>query len=110
MAAGTKSVIYTAIPVALISAAAGLIVKKSLKRDGHIPEQIKEATDDAIKEIDSTMSELKGNLEGKSISHLEKNLDTTIENAKVKLDRMASQMKQKLHSYQAHAEAENAEK
>ena len=94
-----KSIIYTAIPVTVLTTA-GIVAKMLSKRDGTIKEELREATTDAFNDIDSAITDLKDNIEGKSASQLEKILDSAVEKAKERLDRMSSIIKTRLHESQ----------
>ncbi len=90
-----KRIVFMAIPLTVL-AAAGLIMKKVAKRDGRISEEVKEATSNAFEEIDSTILELKNNIEGKSASKLQHTLDSIVEKAKEKLDKIAVDVKSRI--------------
>jgi len=66
--------------------------------------RISEATRRAAKEsgleLDYAISDLKRSLEGKSAEQLERGIDSFVENAKSRIDKIANQLKNKVHSEQ----------
>jgi len=66
--------------------------------------RISEATRQAAKEsgfqLDCAISELKRNLEGKSAEQLDRSLDSYVENAKSRIDKIANHLKNKVHNEQ----------
>jgi len=66
--------------------------------------RISEATRQATKEsgfhLDCAIDELKKNLEGKSAEQLDRSLDSIVENTKSRIDKIANQLKNKVHSEQ----------
>lgn len=95
-----KKVVFTAIPLTLL-ALSGIIFKLLKRKKEPISEEIIETAKDATKDIDSTVTELKGNIEGKSAVQIERTIDNAVENAKNKLDKIAFQIKDKIRTYRS---------
>ncbi|MCL2690515.1 MAG: hypothetical protein FWE57_11820 [Chitinispirillia bacterium] len=64
--------------------------------------RVSEATRRAAKEsgleLDYAITDLKRSLEGKSAQQLERSLDSIVENAKSRIDKIAGHLKNKVHS------------
>ncbi|MFP4418299.1 MAG: hypothetical protein ACLFSB_13595 [Chitinispirillaceae bacterium] len=96
-----KKVSYTAIPVAVLGLA-GVVMKKFSHKDGEISktkQKVEGVVGQASHDIDETITDLKGNLEGKTASQLEKSIDSAVNTAKQKLDRIASETKQRIRMH-----------
>lgn len=96
-----KKVSYTAIPVAVLGLA-GIVMKKMSHKNGDVgkaKQQVEGVVTQAAHDIDETMSDLKGNLEGKTASQLEKSIDSAVNTAKQKLERIASETKQAIRMH-----------
>lgn len=98
MADVKKNLAYTAIPLAAL-AVAGLIMKKVAGRTetAAITEEVKEAADHATKDFQNAFTDLRYTVEGRTGRQIEKNIDTAVANAKSRLDRIASQLKDRLN-------------
>jgi len=64
--------------------------------------RISEATRKATKEsgfhLDCAINELKQNLEGKSAQQLDRTLDSIVQNTKNRIDKIAGQLKNRVHN------------
>jgi LytS/YehU family sensor histidine kinase len=89
-----------AIPITVAVATASLFIRGFTKKKETIPENVKEVAKSAVQDIENTVLELKDAIENKSVNQLEKNIDNAVENAKTRIDKMATQIKKQLKGFE----------
>ncbi|MDR0307489.1 MAG: hypothetical protein LBI42_11720 [Chitinispirillales bacterium] len=75
-----------------------IIRRKCALRAKKISDATRQAANESSVELDYAVAELKRNLEGKSADQLERSLDSIVQNTKSRIDRIAAQLKNKVHS------------
>jgi len=95
---GTKKIAAALVPIAFIGAA-GIAVKMIAgKRDGLITEQTRAAVRDALRNIETAVTKLKSDIEGKSAVQLRRTVDSAVEITKRKLDQLATEVKNRIRT------------
>lgn len=101
---GLKTGVAVAVPVVVLGVA-GLVMRKMAGHDGKVTERIKQVTRDTVHDLESTVSDFRHNLEGKSASQLQKSIDSIVDNTKSRIDRIANQLKNRIRVEQMRSRA-----
>jgi hypothetical protein len=94
-----SSIPFFVIPITVAVATASIFIRRLFKKKEVIPEEIKTMTKNAVNDIENTVVDLKEAIENKSVSHLEKNIDNAVENAKSSIDKIATHIKIQLKNF-----------
>lgn len=96
-----KKVWYSIIP-AMALGIGGIVAGASRKKhNGHSAElekKLRSVTSKMQGDIEGTLSDVNQSLKGDSVRKLEKNIDKAVEDAKHRLDKLASNAKEELHA------------
>ena len=99
MSDSRKKIVSIALPITIAVASVSLVIRFFFKKKEVIPEEVKEVTKNAVRDIENTVTELKDAIENKSVVQLEKNIDNAVESAKTSIDKIASGIKLQLRNY-----------
>jgi hypothetical protein len=97
-----KKILNLSIPITLGIIFFGIVRRFFRRKPEIIPEKVKSFTQNAMKDIENTVGELKEAIENKNANQLEKSIDAAVENAKRSIDKIGSHIKSQLQNYEIH--------
>lgn len=100
MSISKNRIALIAIPITVAVATASLFIRFFPRKKEMIPVDVKVVAKNAMKDIERTVLELKEAIENKSVNQLEKNIDNAVESAKIRIDKMAAQIKTQLKGFE----------